>query len=317
VSYLGIEIGGTKLQLAIGDGQRVELSAFERRDVLPDRGAQGILAQIQDVAQKLLAEHSVARIGIGFGGPIDTARGIVTKSHQIDGWENFPLVQWCRDTLGLPALLGNDCDSAALGEARFGAGQGCGSVFFTTVGTGIGGGFVVDGRLLGQGRPAVSEIGHLRPGLEAIQPTATVESIASGAGIEAAVRRSLNTGSSPDCQRQELLTLCDGDPDCLTAKLIAQSARRGNLLAQQALNDACQTLGWAIAQVVALLAPEVVVVGGGVSLIGNEWFFEPLRRATAKYVFPPLARSYQIVPAQLGEEVVVHGAIALAAQEQA
>ena len=132
--------------------------------------------------------HQIRRIGIGFGGPVDTSQGRVIKSHQIDGWDNFHLVDWCRETFGLPAVLGNDCDAATLAEARFGAGQGRRSVFYVTVGTGVGGGFVKDGRLLGAGRPAACEIGHLRPGLHADQADETVESLASGWGIAAAAQ---------------------------------------------------------------------------------------------------------------------------------
>ena len=119
--YLGIEIGGTKLQLGLGDGSGSELAALERCDVDARRGAAGILEQIESVAAGLLQKHDIQRIGIGFGGPVDSAAGVVTKSHQIAGWEGFPVVRWCRESLGKPAVLGNDCDSAALAEAQFGA----------------------------------------------------------------------------------------------------------------------------------------------------------------------------------------------------
>jgi glucokinase len=98
----------------------------------------------------------------------------------------------------------------------------------------------------------------------------------------------------------------------LTAKLVAQAAGEGNAIACEVLDHAVQALGWAIAQVITITAPEVVVVGGGVSLIGEPLFFAPLRTEVARYVFPPLAGSYRLVPAGLGELAVVHGAIALA-----
>jgi glucokinase len=101
----------------------------------------------------------------------------------------------------------------------------------------------------------------------------------------------------------------------VTARLVGQAAADGNQLAVEVLNRSCQVLGWAVAQMITLLAPEIVVVGGGVSLLGEELFFVPLRNAVRRYVFPPLAGSYEIVPAALGEWVVVHGAIALAAGE--
>lgn len=337
---LGIEIGGTKLQLGVGngDGRIVDLV---RRDVEAKHGAAGILGQIEAAGAELMQKHRIERIGIGFGGPCDPAAGMTTKSHQISGWDRFPLVQWCRDTLRREATLANDCDAAAVGEAKFGAGVNAGSVFYVTVGTGIGGGLVIGGRLHGAGRPAVAEIGHLRPGLNADRPEMTVESLAAGPAIAAAtcarmtgqISRPLETIRGPlvhpnhqqiqqrladvqDAEREPIADLaarCNNNPEQITAKLVAQAAADGNEIARQVLDHACQALGWAIAQAIALVAPEVIVVGGGVSLIGEPLFFIPLRAAVARYVFPPLAGSYRIVPAALGELAVVHGAFALAA----
>src|SRR5688572_27563181 len=132
--YLGIEIGGTKLQLGVGHPTRSTLVELARCDVAPQNGARGILDQIEKSARDLIARHQVVRIGIGFGGPVSA--GVVTKSHQIDGWENFPLADWCRQKFGLETVLGNDCDAAALAEASVGAGRGARTVFYVTVGTG-------------------------------------------------------------------------------------------------------------------------------------------------------------------------------------
>lgn len=339
--FLGIEIGGTKLQLGVGDGTRPELVALERRTIDPARGAPGILDQIESVGLALTQKFPIQRIGIGFGGPCDAVTGSTTKSHQIHGWEAFPLTSWCERTFQAAAMIGNDCDVAALAEAKYGAGVGAKSVFYVTIGTGVGGGFVIDGKAYGNGRPAVAEIGHLRPGLHEDRPEATVESIASGWGIAAAARarlagdvaRSLehvrpmlveiarqqraqrlaDAELTDEEYKSDLLQRCEDDPEKLTAQTIAQSAADGNEIAREVLGHACQTLGWAIAQMITLLAPQVVVLGGGVSLIGEQWFFSPVREEVQRYVFPPLLGSYRIVPARLGELVVVHGAIALAA----
>jgi glucokinase len=119
--------------------------------------------------------------------------------------------------------------------------------------------------------------------------------------------------SGPDAQN--LLDRCGGNLDQLNTKIIAEAARAGNSLAAETFDRACRTIGWALAQVITLLAPSVVVMGGGVSLVGEELFFGPLRRYVGQYVFPPLAGTYEIVPAALGEEVVIYGAIALAAEQ--
>jgi glucokinase len=343
--YLGIEIGGTKLQLGVGHGHGGPLVELTRLEIDPRRGAAGILAQIERAGADLVRRHVIQRIGIGFGGPVDAANGRVLKSHQVGGWDDAPLADWCRQTLGVPTVLANDCDAAALAEARFGAGRAASTVFYVTVGTGIGGGLVINGRLHGSTRPAVAEIGHLRPGLHADRAEDTVESLASGPGIAAAaqailsgrvsrplarIRRQLGRPDKSRVREQlerieeierihadDLLSRCGGDLESLTSRHVAQAAADGNELAREVLDEAWRALGWAIAQTVTLLAPEVVVVGGGVSLLGESHFFAPVRRYAACYVFPALADRYEILPARLGEEVVVHGALAIAAQESA
>jgi glucokinase len=340
--FLGIEIGGTKLQLGVGDGLCTQLVAVERFTVNAARGSAGILEQIANAAPALIQRYGVKQIGIGFGGPVNSQQGMVLKSHQIEGWDNIPLVRWCQETLQLPARLGNDCDCAALAEATFGAGRSADSVFYITVGTGVGGGFVVQGKLHGAGRPAVAEIGHLRPGLHDDRPELTVESLASGWGIAAAaqaritgqisrsldVLRHVGSGGTRDQVRSrlalaaeterefihDLLNRCGNDAEALTAQHVAQAAAEGNEIALSVLDHAMRVLGWAIAQTITLLAPEKVIVGGGVSLIGEQLFFTPLRKAVDVYVFPPLKNSFEILPASLGELVVVHGALALAAK---
>lgn len=327
--YLGIEIGGTKLQLGLGSGNDASFVEFLRYDVDANRGADGIREQIVDGVKQLQRRHQILRIGFGFGGPINSETQVVTKSHQIEGWDGFPLGSWCREQFGLPIVLGNDCDSAALAEAKFGAGANKRTVFYVTVGTGIGGGFVIDGKVHGAGRPAASEIGHLRPGLGALDRSWTVESVASGWGIAAMARARLTgvarsvdelipvelrqPSPSADGDRADLLSRCAGDLDRLTSRDVGEAAADGNSTALMILESATSVLGWAIAQVITILAPEVVVVGGGVSLMGERLFFEPLRRSVGQFVFGPSSDSYEILPAQLGEEVVVHGAVALAA----
>ena len=310
--YLGIEIGGTKLQLGVGAGDGSPMVELRRHDVDIARGAAGILEQIASTGRELIARHGVKRVGFGFGGPIDSTAGKVITSHQVRGWDDWPLAAWCQETLGRPAALGNDCDAAALAEARFGAGRGARTVFYITVGTGIGGGLAIDGRLHGAGRPAVAEIGHLRPGFAATDSHDTIESRAAGPGIAAAALARWRRDPQAD-GAADLAVRAGGDFQNVTSKDIAAAAQDGNRFAIAVLDEACRALGWAVATVVTLISPEIVVIGGGVSLIGERHFFEPVRRHAATYAFPPLAGAYRIVPAQLGEEVVVHGALALAA----
>ena len=308
VQLLGIEIGGTKLQLGVGSGNGT-LETLVRLDVQPELGARGIRDAISKAAAELIPNYNVTRIGIGFGGPIDRTQGRVTTSHQIQGWDNFPIVSWCQDTCGLPTALGNDCDVAALAEATQGAGRDCRRVLYVTVGTGVGGGLVIDQEIYGVDRPAASEIGHLRVGMET--GNLTVEQMASGRGL---CDRLWHNLSRTDSHAADLLDRCQDRRENLTGQIVSEAAHQGNPLAQRAIAEACRALGWAIGQVITIAAPEIVVIGGGISLMGPEQFFAPVRHSAAQSVFGPLAESYRIVPAQLGELAVVHGALALAAE---
>jgi glucokinase len=338
--YLGIEIGGTKLQVGVGAGDGSPFAALERQSVDPRQGAAGILRQIESMALPLAARYAVRRAGVGFGGPVDDRRGMVLKSHHVEGWDGFNLNEWCAAALGLSMTLANDCDAACFAESRFGAGKGADPVLYVTVGTGIGGGLVVGGKVYpGSGKGAV-EIGHLRPGPSADLPDMCLEAYAAGWGIAAAAqsrmieplahrlaRISTEGDRSPDAIRRRLVeqedfeeesvadlrVRCDGSPENLTARQVAQAAAEGNALAQEILDRACQTLGWGVAQAITLLSPQVVVIGGGVSLVGEQLFFAPVRKAIEQYVFPPFLGTYRVVPAALREAVVVHGALALAA----
>jgi glucokinase len=313
--YLGIEIGGTKLQLGVGadDGR---LAALWRGPVDAAAGPEGIRRQITSAVPKVLEEAGVLRsqvngVGVGFGGPVDDDTKTVIKSHQIEGWDGFPLADWVSDLVGLPVALGNDADVAGLAEARHGAGKGLSPIFYITIGSGIGGGLVINGEIYrGVGKGA-AEIGHLQLNDfgGCVPATDILEAYASGWGIERQVEHRL--------WRQEgrgslLLSLVDGQWESIRCQHVAQAAQQGDAFALSILEEAFRKLAEAICHVIALLCPRRIVIGGGVSLIGEQVLFEPLRRLVAERVFKPFAGLTDIVPAALGEAVVVHGAIALA-----
>jgi glucokinase len=293
--YLGIEIGGTKLQLGVGTGDGV-LAGLWRGTVDVAAGPEGIRRQIMAAVPELLARSGIDRgrlrgVGIGFGGPVDDCTRTIIKSHQIEGWDNFPLADWVSDVVGLPAVLGNDADVAGLAEALYGAGKGLSPIFYVTIGSGIGGGLILDGEIYrGIGRGA-AEIGHLRvPDFSDV--LGPLEQAASGWAIG---------------QRARVAFQKDW-----TAEQVAEAARRGDESALTVLHEAWSCLAEALCHVIALLCPRRIVIGGGVSLTGEKVLFAPLRRLVAERVFKPFAGLTDIVPAALGEEVVVHGALALA-----
>jgi glucokinase len=315
--YLGIEIGGTKLQLGIGPGDGT-LAALWRGPVTPAEGADGIRKQITQAVPELLANAKRRRedlrgIGIGFGGPVDDRTRTVIKSHQIAGWDEFPLADWISEMVGLPAVLGNDADVAGLAEALFGAGKGYSPVFYITIGSGIGGGLIIDGEIYrGVGRGA-AEIGHLRVphdpfACRGALGTYTVEGAASGW----ALAHAHEIYARYQHEHDPPLYIPGSDKSTFNTKDLAEASEEGNLLACGILSAAWDSLAEGIVHVITLLCPRRIVIGGGVALMSEQLLFEPLRHKVAERVFKPFAGCYEIVPAALGEEVVVHGALALA-----
>lgn len=319
---LGIEIGGTKLQVVLGTGDG-RIAAHSRFPAQTERGAGGIWAQITGAATRLLADSGVASrqvgaAGVGFGGPVDAEAGTVVRSHQVSGWEGAPVVDWVRRDLGIARVaLQNDADTAALAEARLGAGRGASPTLYVNSGSGVGGGLVVDGRVYrgGSGIGAL-EIGHLLVHVEPGNGGAgwkPLEAVASGwaIGREAALRvEALEL--APDSRSSVLLSLCEGEVSKITAEMVANAARSGDQLARGVLDTATSAFAEALAHSVTLLAPRVIVLGGGVSLIDRSLWLDPIRAKLAARVFPPYRNTYEVVPAALGENVVVQGALLLA-----
>ncbi|MEI8063468.1 MAG: ROK family protein [Verrucomicrobiota bacterium] len=262
--FLGCEIGGTKLQVGVVSG-RGQLRHLVRLPVDRAAGRAGILRQFIEVIPAIVLDNPVQAIGVGFGGPVDGWQGRVVQSFQVGGWRGFELRRWFARQFQLPVAVENDSNCAALAEARCGAGRGQRVVFYTNIGTGIGGGLVINGQLY-NGRFGAMEIGHMRWPVGGRWPM--VEDLASGLAIE--------HGQST----------------------VAQSAR---------------VMGVAVANVIALLNPDVVVVGGGVAQAGGK-FFRPLRATVRRLVFGPFRGNYRIVPAAVGEPVVVVGAALVAAE---
>ncbi len=313
--FLGIEIGGTKLQLGLGRGDGI-LTSVWRGVVNPAEGGEGIRKQIVAAIPELLATASAVKsdlqgIGIGFGGPTDDPTQTVVKSHHIVGWDSFPLRDWISNLCGVPAVLCNDADVAGLAEARFGAGKGLSPIFYITVGTGVGGSLIIDGQIYrGAGRGA-AEIGHLRP-VYPLSPThghdGILEDYAAGSGIAKVPEQMEQRGADISGIRH----FARGGP--FNGKVIADAARAGDPVSLRILDEAVQALAEGICSVIKLLCPRRIIIGGGLSLIGEELWFKPLRKYVADRGMAALAGLTEIVPAALGEEVVVHGALALACQ---
>jgi len=319
---LGIEIGGTKLQLGLGHGDG-RIAALERRTVVPAEGAEGIRAQIAAAIGPLLdrvgltpGAGALGAAGVGFGGPVDADRGLVSTSHQIDGWDRFPLADWLRKIARVERVsVQNDADTAALAEAHFGAGVGHSPLLYVTVGSGIGGGLVLDGRIYRGAGAGAMEIGHIWviDRSDADLGVVTLEQAASGWAIAASARayaeRISAEGRGDDW---EVLRRAGGEPSAITTRNVAEAAREGDLEARLLLDRAVHAMAHGLAQAVTLVAPTRIILGGGVSLIGEDLWLAPIRDQLDHLVFSSFRGKFDLVGAALGEEVVVQGALVLA-----
>jgi glucokinase len=297
---LGIEIGGTKLQFALGD-ETGKISERRKLTVAPAGGAGGIRRQIERALPELLHGRSVLRVGVGFGGPVDWKTGRICRSHQIEGWSEFDLGSWLRQLTGAPAVMDNDANVAALGEALCGAGRDFNPAFYVTLGSGVGGGLVVDGRIYHGAKPGESEIGHVRLDRDGT----IVEARCSGWAVDARIRAL--TLKEP----AGLLARLAGQMAGGEAKHLAAAWQQGDAAARRLLQETAADLAFGLSHVVHLFHPEIIILGGGLSGIG-----EPLRasveRALPQFMMEAFAPGPRIALAELGEDAVPVGALKLA-----
>ena len=302
MNHIGIEIGGTKIQIVAG---RAGDGFIERHRLATDRarGGAGIREQIASVVPGLLARHAIASVGVGFGGPVDPMTGRICCSHQVPGWHDFPLGDWLRDLTSVPVAVENDANVAALGEALHGAGRGFGCVFWVNMGSGVGGGMVVDGRLYHGARPGEAEIGHLR--LD--RSGRIVEDACSGWAVDRRIREAV-MGQNGVLARAVASQAAQGGE----ARHLRAALEAGDPVARGLLGAVANDLAFALSHAVHLFHPDIVVVGGGLSLVG-----EPLREAMAASLPGYLMDAFRPGPcvalAGLGEDSVPVGALALAA----
>ena len=265
-NLIGIEIGGTKLQVVVGDGAGA-IRHRHRFAVDKSAGAPAIRARLESVLPGIVQQTTPAAVGVGFGGPVDWRTGRIARSHQIEGWSDFDLAGWLRSLTGTRVWIDNDGNVAALGEARCGAGQGGDPVFYVTLGSGVGGGLVVAGNIFHGARPGEAEIGHLR-----LDRAGTiVESRCSGWAVDARIRELKRLG------RPSVLNSLVGDQSGGEARHLAAALEQGDAEAGRILRETAADLAFALSHVTHLCHPEVIVLGGGLSLVG-----EPIRSAVAE-----------------------------------
>jgi glucokinase len=307
---LALDFGGTKHAaglLAVGERQWI---GHRRALSPPHRDAGSDLEMMRSLIHELLQNQKPAAIGVSFGGPVDATTGTVRLSHHVSGWENTPLRQLLETEFGVPVSVDNDANVAALGEHRFGAGIGYDSLFYITVSTGVGGGWILNGHPWRGAQGMAGEIGHM-----VVDPAAPlclcgkrgcVERMTSGPYIAQQIREQLQ--QQPN-RGQILRTLVADNLEMITAQTVSEAALQGDELAREALEIAGSALGRGIGNVANLINPQRFILGGGVTKSG-EIFWSSVRRVARETALPEV--NFEIVPAVLGDEAPLWGAVALA-----
>ncbi len=294
-NYLGIEIGATKLQVVVGDSSLNILRPW-RGDVDRDKGPEGIRAQLRETIGRFVREEKIEAIGVGFGGPINHADGRIACSHQVGGWNGFPLGKWLADVSGLPVVADNDTNVAALGETWAGAGVGHSPVFYFNLGSGVGGGLVIDGRIYHGILPGEVEFGHVRLSRDGV----TVEQRCSGWAINRRIREGI--ARDRNCALANLV----GDERGAEAKHLAAALKAGDTLARTILSELSEDLAFALSHVVHLFHPAIIIIGGGLALMGDV-LRDAVAAALPKHVMEIFRPPSPISLAKLGENTVTVG----------
>jgi glucokinase len=309
---LGIDIGGTNLVVGSvsEDGSRIVATASE--PTRAEAGATDVLERLVGLADRAIVATrkdvpgaEILGVGVGAPGPLDTKRGIVLLTPNL-GWVNLPLRQIMHDRLGLPATLDNDANCAVLGEWWVGAARGARHAIGITIGTGIGGGLILDGKLYHGASDVAGEIGHTTIDTEGRRCKCgnygCLEAYASGPNIALRAVEEIEAGAV-----SRLPSLVGGDLSKVTAQTVYQAAQDGDDLALEVVNDTARFLGVGIGNLLNVFNPEAVVVCGGVTLAGDH-LFVPLRREVARRAFKPAVSACRIVPGELAGTAGVYGA---------
>lgn len=311
--YLGVEIGATKQQVALSDDAGNLLHTICEKVPLPN-GASDVQAWLLQSIPRLIEREAefggeVQAIGAGFGGVLDSRSGRIRISVQVPGWQEFPLRDWLEQVFHLPAVVANDTVAGGYAELCRGSGAAARHFFYSNIGSGIGGALFLD-RVpydgLGLG---AAYIGHTYVPDWTSGETGRenkLENLCSGWSIE---RRLRTTGYVP--AESALLALCAGQVSKLTCALLGQAAGQGDVFATAEIDRIARSYAIALSNLLTLLSPDVVALGGGVANLG-EILLEPIRRHTAERVFVSAQGAYQIVPCTFMDAAVPTGAALLA-----
>jgi glucokinase len=314
--YVGVDLGGTSMRVAVAS-EAGEILAHEKAATHPEDGPAEVfrrLAALVDTARGIMGSGAglAAAWGVAFPGPIDHRVGVLTTPPNLPGWHNVPVQDLLEPIARTAVRIENDAHVAALGEHAFGAGRGSTEMVYMTISTGIGGGIIVRNRLLLGADGSAGEVGHMV--IDWRGPRCNcgnfgcLEVLASGTAIGKAASARLVRGD-----RSSLTTL----PQPVSAKDVISAAHAGDPLAGEVLADAAAIIGAGCVSMVNLVNPQLIVLGGGVSLHAGELLLDPVRKRIASLALELPRAHVQVAPAKLGDDAGLYGAIALARQARA
>ncbi len=314
---LAVDIGGTKIMTALisGDGS---ILAQDRCPTLAEEGAQAVIDRLFAAVDSLMSRNNapssqLCGISIAAAGVIDSNKGLITVSPNLPGWRDVPLGEMVREKYRVDTFLVNDASAAALGEHRFGAGRGVSNLVLLTLGTGIGGGIIINDKLYDGVCGSAGEIGHMV--IETDGPECgcgnrgCLEALASGTAVARDAISRISKG-----EESSLVDMVGGEIGSITAEEVATAARNGDSLALDVLSRAACYLGVGMVNLVNIFNPEMIVLGGGMAQLGGI-FIDPAKKVVAERAFAVSAQAVRIVTAQLGNEAGVYGAAAYALEE--
>ncbi len=307
--YLGIDLGGTNIQAGLVTAEGKVL-VHRSRDTKAEGGADEVLGRMVKIAEELMAAGKVkpgqvAGVGVGAPGPVNN-QGMVLTAVNLR-WDRFPLSSVLSKRLKLPVVVDNDVNVGTWGEAMAGAGKGYQDLFGIFIGTGIGGGLVLNGQLYRGAFNTSGEIGHTALVGDAPLGRRTLENVASRTAIVNLIKI-LIASNHPS----EVLKLAGGDVSKIRSKVLAAAMKKKDPLTVEVIGEAARYVGMAIANTVTLLSLPCVVVGGGLTeALGKTWM-DLVRASFERYVFPAELRKCRIMQSRLGDDAGVVGAALLA-----
>ena len=307
---VAVDIGGTKITCAVITSEGDMLSRVYRL-TLAHEGPQKVIGHMIDAVQRSLRKagldlSAIGGVGIAAAAIIDIGRGLVSEAPNLPHWHNIPLRERLADSLGKPVFLLNDASAAALGEHRMGAGRGLDNLIYITVSTGIGGGLIINGQLYNGTDGCAAEIGHMiilvdGPACKCGQ-RGCFEAMASGTAIARMAQQHLAAGG-----KSRLAELTGGKIEGVTAELVAEAGRRNDGLALSVIDEAARYLGIGLANLVNIINPQMIIIGGGVSKMGA-MLFRPARKSMKEHAFKLPARTVRVVRPRLGMDAGLMGA---------